>query len=620
MDEADRAVLGKDEIRPSCQSSVMQSVAESARMECLAQRQLRPGILVSDASHHSRPCRLVNYVGHVGLICSFRSHSREHAGRKAGDMEKPVAVVDLFSGPGGLAEGFAGSRGPLGNERYRIMVSIEKDPAAHRTLLLRSFLRKFGTEFPPEYYEFLNGEQPDEPDWHSLYRDQWQEASEEAQCLELGKPETTGFLERQIRDIRAEHGSRTVLIGGPPCQAYSLAGRARNAGITGYVPHEDERHFLYQEYVNVLGDLEPAAFVMENVKGMLSSAVKGDSIFFRIMSDLRSAAGPDSYRLFALSPTSPGGLPALAPQPRDFVVYSEEHGVPQARHRVIIVGVRRDLADRLEPNIPSALHKRLPLVSVSDVIGGMPRQRSRLSRADSQAAWHESVRHAARHFRAPLFGVTENQQRAFREVIEFVIRKNGNDALTAAPANGGTELPSSCPAGLREWIYDRRLRRLPNNDTRSHMPADLARYLFAASFARACGRSPRAGEFPVALEPNHRSWQTGAYADRFRVQLASHPATTVTCHISKDGHYYIHPDPSQCRSLTVREAARLQTFPDNYFFTGNRTQQYVQVGNAVPPFLAKQIADKLWAVFQVLGLEPTSPDAREFPMVGAINK
>ena len=128
------------------------------------------------------------------------------------------------------------------------------------------------------------------------------------------------------------------------------------------------------------------------------------------------------------------------------------------------------------------------------------------------------------------------------------------------------------------------------------MASDLARYLFAATFAHSQGYSPRLDTFPPKLLPDHLNVQFRneveviPFKDRFRVQCKDEPATTVVAHIAKDGHYYIHYDPSQCRSLTVREAARLQTFPDNYFFVGTRTEQYTQVGNAVPPLLAHKLA------------------------------
>lgn len=139
---------------------------------------------------------------------------------------------------------------------------------------------------------------------------------------------------------------------------------------------------------------------------------------------------------------------------------------------------------------------------------------------------------------------------------------------------------------LDDWLLDDRLRYWLNHEARGHMESDLRRYVYAAEYAELYEDSPKGHhDFNLpGLEPDHKNWKTGKFSDRFRVQRRGIPSTTITSHIAKDGHYFIHYDPRQCRSLTVREAARLQTFPDNYFFLGNRTQQFHQVGNAVPRF------------------------------------
>jgi len=159
-----------------------------------------------------------------------------------------------------------------------------------------------------------------------------------------------------------------------------------------------------------------------------------------------------------------------------------------------------------------------------------------------------------------------------------------------------------------QWFCDSRIGGVCNHSSRSHMESDLFRYFYAACYAAYHGRTPTLRHFPKELLPNHGNVReaigNGHFADRFRVQVSSRPSTTIVSHISKDGHYYIHPDPLQCRSLTVREAARLQTFPDNYFFCGNRTSQYAQIGNAVPPLLAMQIGEIVRDVLKAAGANP----------------
>lgn len=523
-------------------------------------------------------------------------------------MSERYAIVDLFAGPGGLAEGFSSFIADDESRPFRVSLSVEKEKAAHATLLLRCFLRQFQDGFPPEYYDFLNLDQA-EPDWAAIYPREWTTACKEAPQLTLGDDATRTQLEERIEAIRDAHGDSTIVIGGPPCQAYSLVGRARNRGIRDYTAEGDARHYLYREYIDILKRLRPAAFVMENVKGMLSSSVDGSPIFARILDDLRNAGGDGSYKLLALSPQrAEGSRLLLEPDPCDFVLRSEDFGVPQARHRVIILGMRSDLARRIDERHLSAvaLAVQQRCVCVSDVLDGMPRLRSGLSRGqDSLIAWDDAAANAARDVLASDTRLPEAQTNALREIINAVLeRKKPDELATGRSARRPNGIGEACPRELDEWLRDPKLHVVPNNETRGHMASDLARYLFAAAFAKATGRSPKAADFPDAIAPAHRNWTSGKFSDRFRVQIDDAPSTTVTSHISKDGHYFIHPDPHQCRSLTVREAARLQTFPDNYYFKGNRTEQFVQVGNAVPPYLARQIAERLHTLLVAASRKP----------------
>lgn len=503
------------------------------------------------------------------------------------------AIVDLFAGPGGLAEGFAGYRDGAGAAPFDIAFSVEKEKSAHATLLLRSFLRQFGDEFPAAYYDFLRGRLSLD-DLAAQHPDEWAKAEDEALNLELGTAKARGVIQKRIDEL---DGRRTIVIGGPPCQAYSLVGRSRNRGRADYVPEEDERHFLYQEYIGILEKLAPAAFVMENVKGLLSSTVNGGLIGEKIVSDLRrTCKAYGGYRLFPLDNHDRRLLDE--PELKDFVIRAERHGVPQARHRLIIVGVRADLC--ADADLSSLLSlEDADEVPVSAVLSSLPALRSGLSKGeDSYECWRGELLH---QMRLVARATAKSDRAVTAEVKRFIEAHAKSGRQLKRSGSARSKLPNRTPALLRDWIVDPRLAHVPNHETRGHMGADLGRYFFASVFAHLHGTSPKADDFPAALAPDHANWKSGKFADRFRVQLADRPSTTITSHISKDGHYFIHPDPAQCRSLTVREAARLQTFPDNYVFLGNRTQQYVQVGNAVPPFLARQIAAVLDEALQVVG-------------------
>jgi len=497
----------------------------------------------------------------------------------------PIPIIDLFAGPGGLGEGFSSLQDHKQEPVFQIGLSIEKDPVAHRTLMLRAVFRRLrGTTHLRHYYSFIRDE-IDEATFKGLpaVAEAYAHAEKEAQCLELGKADEAS-IDADIRT--ALNGKNTwVLIGGPPCQAYSLAGRARRANDKNFL--EDEKHFLYREYLRIIQVHRPTVFVMENVKGLLSSHHSGSSMFERILGDLSAPAPGVEYEIRSF--VKRGDSETL--EPNDFVIEAERHGIPQSRHRVILLGVRKDVG--------ASRHELLPFVSepvtVKQAIDDLPRIRSRLSRQDSIETWREAVLAGPSYVQG--WG-TEGE-----EAMTELMRSSARAALgteVGKPFMQRTELKQPKfkeQTELHRWVHDQRLGGVCQHEARAHMPSDLARYLFAACFAQLQGHSPRLNVFPPKLLPNHinvtatdRNTEIIPFKDRFRVQCAGEPGSTVVSHIAKDGHYYIHYDPIQCRSLTVREAARLQTFPDNYFFAGNRTEQYVQVGNAVPPLLAHKLA------------------------------
>jgi DNA (cytosine-5)-methyltransferase 1 len=481
----------------------------------------------------------------------------------------PIPVIDLFAGPGGLGEGFESGG------RFHIGLSVECDPHAHRTLLLRSFFRQFGRNREPDaYYDYVKRRITRE----ELFAKYPKEAVAAARIAKLARLGETppAMIDSMVESALGRSTRKTgnwVLIGGPPCQAYSLVGRSRRTREDRAEFEKDTRHYLYREYLRILAKHRPAVFVMENVKGILSASLGGSRIFSRICDDL-SGAG---YSLFGLSglPTKSGDLFSGGGwNPAAFLIRAEEHGIPQKRHRVFILGIRNDLVDSDWTPETFALSKS-DAPTVHETIGRLPKLWSALSSPDpDRKAWLKARKtgfKAAETDRTPAQKVPKDDRGQF-----FV---EGNMTSVFNP----------------EWYRGERVGGALNHETRTHIAEDIARYAFAAGFAAQKGRSPSIHEFPERLLPEHRNVHepdgSVPFADRFRVQLRDQPSTTVTSHISKDGHYYIHPDPDQARSLTVREAARLQTFPDTYFFEGPRTQQYHQVGNAVPPLLARQIAE-----------------------------
>ena len=272
-------------------------------------------------------------------------------------------------------------------------------------------------------------------------------------------------------------------------------------------------------------------------------------------------------------------------KPEDFLVETEKFGIPQARHRLIILGIREDINITPKSLIPSESP------SVAQIIGDLPKLRSGISREEDSFDRWKSILRSVQEEQWYIKGKGNGLLQTISKIDEALVVINATNLTSGGEALKYRRKPKI----YSEWFRADGGNIIMNHSARSHMQSDLHRYLFASSYAAVNGKSAQLCDFPKALLPAHKNLQhtikKDFFSDRFRVQLANKPSTTITSHISKDGHYFIHPDPAQCRSLTVREAARLQTFPDSFIFEGNRTSQYQQVGNAVPPILSFKLAE-----------------------------
>lgn len=314
----------------------------------------------------------------------------------------PIPVIDVFAGPGGLCEGFSRFKK---DERpaFKTTLSIEMDAHAHQTLTLRAFYRQFAKADRPEaYYEHLRGERTLD-ELYDAYPEQAHQAKAECWKAELGNADSAPIemVRRKIKSALSE-ASDWVLIGGPPCQPFSLAGRSRNKSGTKHSDGKEVRHTLYQEYLQIIADFWPAVFVMENVRGLLSAKFDGKRIFDTIQEDLKDPAaaiaalpkrgrrkvqhGPYTYTLHAIGPRD--DLFDMGVTPDNYLIHCEDHDIPQARHRLILIGVRDGITGELDHL------KRVKRVPARKVFAGLPALRGGLSKKDTTKGYRDVLANA----------------------------------------------------------------------------------------------------------------------------------------------------------------------------------------------------------------------------------
>jgi len=595
-------------------------------------------------------------------------------------LKKKIKIIDLFAGPGGLGEGFSSC---VDDSPFQIAMSVEFEKHAHKTLTLRALYRKLNEqELKNFYYPYIKSTNEIEKDLNFQLlvkncREKWEAAKHET----LGRPHALGNpkkwrkiktgevltakdtepttdekeIMQRIDEIKAEHDGPLIVIGGPPCQAYSVNGRNRIRSEKNYSPENDERFFLYEEYLKVLDRADPDLFVMENVEGILTAKLaQGQLIFPKVKQDLVRPNRPRAEQYDIYSFVKAPSIQAseehhpLYEKDSDYVITASDYGVPQGRKRVILLGIKHKYGPVEQFMKPAFL-----VPNTVDLLGKMPRLRSGISnKSDGQDTMSNWLKNWSQN-REELISILSKRKTA-EEVALRTVLNNKNRLKVLAMAGfskqyvGLTNKYINAFAGARreleklkepanfvpygegkgnnlfcnsihfkktyspdfmdkypelhEWL-SRDLGGVPNHVTRGHMKQDLKRYMFSAAWTKSNTDSrnspfPKSRDYPILLSPEHGNWNSGKHADRFRTIGEETIPHTITSHLRKDGHAQIHYDISQNRSLTVREAARIQTFPDDYYFEGSQGWQYQQVGNAVPAFLAKQIALHVLKLFQ----------------------
>ncbi|MBM7568084.1 DNA cytosine methyltransferase [Paenibacillus sacheonensis] len=399
--------------------------------------------------------------------------------------------IDLFAGAGGLSEGFI-------RQGFEPIAHVEMNKYAALTLKTRAayyHLKK--NEQGQIYNNYLRGELSQLQLYDTLPEEE-AAAVMNSEISDESIEQIFSIIDANLIRKTGQKDKVDVIIGGPPCQAYSLVGRARDP----YGKEHDPRNYLYKQYVKFLERYDPDIFVFENVPGILNAA-KGT-----LFKDVQEIMRKSGYEIKAET------------------LNAVNFNVLQNRQRVILIGWK----DNLDYEYP--VFKKLPQkYFVNDVLSDLP---------SLEPGEENNI-----YLTKPTQYLRESKIR------------DEHDVLT-------------------------------QHLTRVHNERDRKIYAMAIELWNESQKRLVYTDVPEELR-THKN--LSSFLDRYKVVGKDvHFSHTVVAHIAKDGHYYIHPDLSQRRSLSVREAARLQSFPDDFYFEGPRTAVLTQIGNAVPPLMAQEIA------------------------------